>query len=349
MKTLLEIREFQSLLRDELTAVGLIPGDCSNSAYQLLRTEVSRRGKIEHANLVRLVGRRSWNRGVACLGRVAAEEDCVRVLGFGSTLAEFAMAPLGLTGPGLGPAAALGALANLIVSLYDQWLDSGVRPGSVLPRWHLRGIADGRVWLRHGSLAAALVSPRRIFMARLVDQYFHRLGTLPYASARPAAHHLLIRTIQRMYDAESATISETSTQCRARMLRRKSALPFVVLGLPGWLAVNVRPSISLRSHLGWLYRLGEFIGCIDDAIDLAEDASAGRPNLLLGELAAAGECRSSRIAVAQRIAARGSWVLREWRRAVPSEVPLPEITGAVLGICVGSWFGASAQAPSRSG
>lgn len=337
---------FRLLLWDELTAAGLVSVDGSGHAYQTLRAEISRRGSVERDRIVGVVGRGTWRRAVSTLGRAAPEEDCIRVLGFGSALTEFAVAPLGLARPGADFVCALGALANLIVSLYDNWLDLGFRPAVVLPRSFLQAIADSRPWVRPCARVSAAVtlSPQRLFMMRLVAQYFSRLDALPYASRRRAVRDFATRAVARMYDAELETLRTPQMGCRARSLRRKASLPFVVLGVPAWLVVERQPSVGLGWHIRWLYRLGEFIGWIDDANDLREDLEAGRPSLLARELATAKGCRLHEAALARRVAALGAQVLLEWRQAVPDDAVVPTIAAHALPVCLSSWFAGHAMA-----
>jgi len=199
------------------------------------------------------------------------ESAAVRMLGFGYVLTEFAAAPV--TVPPDARVPALGALANLIVSLYDTELDAGAAPASIM--------SGGSV------------------VARLVELYYSRLDIL--ARAGGPLEVLLRRAIDRMYHAERSTGRGANSRA---IWRRKSALPFVVMGLPVWFAHPAARTRSCHAHLAWLYRLGRFFGWIDDAADLEDDCTAGHLNYFAGA-APAG--------MASRIALEGARILAAWQ------------------------------------
>jgi hypothetical protein len=201
------------------------------------------------------------------------QSAAVRMLGFGYVMTEFAAAPVAVPSDARVPA--LGALANLIVSLYDAELDAGAAPGSIISG---------------GSL-----------LASLVELYYSRLDALARGGGPLEA--LLRRAINRMYHAERSTGGANSLA----IWRRKSALPFVVMGLPAWFAHPAAHARSCHAHLAWLYRLGRFFGWIDDAADLEDDCAAGRLNYFRGA-APAG--------TATRIAREGTRILAEWQAGI---------------------------------
>jgi hypothetical protein len=87
-----------------------------------------------------------------------------------------------------------------------------------------------------------------------------------------------------------------------------------------------------------MYRVGTFIGWVDDAVDLADDVAAGRPNLVSSALQAKGIPPPI---LAARIAGRGVRCLREWRERVPRHSALEWPLPAALPATVYSWFGAT--------
>jgi len=199
------------------------------------------------------------------------------LLGFGYVMTEFAIAPVIASQKPYADVLALGALANLIVCAYDALLDSGHAPTRLL---------------------------RDPLIGRLVDLYFARLAGLPHAHR--AVDRTLRRAIQRMYDAETATAGQPAASLRE--WRRKSALPFVVMGLPFWMTAPTFDFKRYREHLRWLYRLGQFFGWIDDAADLAGDRADGRLNYF---------CIATHPDAAQRIARCATRILQAWDAAVP--------------------------------
>ena len=215
----------------------------------------------------------------------------VRLLGFGHVITEFAVACLGFPGKPDPAVLSLGALSNLIVTTFDGLLDSGQDPERALPRSRLAGTGK----------KSTTGDP---LMSRLVNLYFAGLASLPHPGA--FVHKTLRAAILRMYDAERATsgpLAYTET-----VWRRKSALPFVIMGLPVWMtAPSVQQSVY-RAHVKWLYRLGRFFGWIDDAADLDDDRAAGRPNYF-----SAGLKRGA----ARRIAREGALILEVWNAGAP--------------------------------
>ena len=202
------------------------------------------------------------------------ESAAFRMLGFGYVLTEFAVAPVTAQPDARVPA--LGALANLIVSLYDGELDTGAAPGSIISGSSL--------------------------LARLVELYYSRLDAL--AGAGGPLEVLLRRAIDRMYHAERFTGRGANSRA---IWRRKSALPFVVMGLPVWFAHPAARVRSCHAHLAWLYRLGRFFGWIDDAADLEDDCAACRLNYFRG---------AAPVGTATRIAREGARILAEWQAGI---------------------------------
>lgn len=270
MLTTLPVRE---QLRLELRSAGLL---LDATTYQSVRSAVSAAGAIEVRRLETALGPSVWRRGLACLGRPYPDGDCRRVLGFGRVLCGFAVAPLGLAGEERESVLRLGALCNFIVATYDHLVDSA--PGR-RPPLHRDSVAPirGR-WSAGRLIAQVLRPPASRLMQQLVALYFAELRRLPHAGTHIRLREGIERLILRMYDAEGASLNGAAP---ARLLRRKAALPFVVMGLPGWLALAEEQGGEYWWHLRWLYRLGDLFGWVDDAVDLEEDRGAGRPNRLL--------------------------------------------------------------------
>ncbi len=220
-------------------------------------------------------------------------KPAVRLLGFGHVMTEFAVAHLGFPGKPAPALLSLGALSNLIVTIYDGLLDSGQDGERVLPRSRLTGPRR-----RKNKTGDPLVN-------RLVDLYFAGVASLPRPDAR--VHKTLRSAILRMYDAERATSG--SLEYTAAVWRRKSALPLVIMGLPVWMTVPSFDRRAYRAHLKWLYRLGRFFGWIDDAADLDDDRAAGRSNFF-----SAGLNRG----MARRIAREGALILEAWNAGAPN-------------------------------
>ena len=329
---------FRDLLWRELDARGLIP---SAVEYQRLRDAVARSGEASWRLTLGDVGRDRWDAANATLWRPWVSDDPQRILGFGWWMTRFLVAPLRLP-EGLHSAVAdAGALANLIVALYDQLVDSGRLGPAILAPAAFDSSAHAQRQSRGTEVGPADAS--REVMSALVDRYFHLVAAFPRGPLSSAVDSLHRRAIRRMYDAENQLAagdhrSEDYAQCVPVLQRRKAALPFVVMGLPGWSASSATSSLDTVRHLRWMYRVGTFLGWIDDAVDLDDDL-AGRAANRVRCVIEGHPSRAAALAIS--IAHSGARCMDDWRRHTGHEPPPePEVTDA-LAATVYSWFGAT--------
>lgn len=317
--------DIEDLLRAELRSRGVLP---DARTYERVRREITLIGEEERSRVERIAGR-GWNRALARLERPRPEEDVARVLGFGHALTGFVVAPLDLSAGERAEVAGLGATANLLVTTYDRIVDLGGDPDAALPRRALELAAAGRR-LRLALLGIGSPVERRV-LTRIVAHYFDRLGELPGYGSRPAVRRAVERHVWEMYEAERRTLESGGPD--EGTLRVVSAYPFVVMGLPGWLATPEVPDGRYGRHLDWLYRVGEFVGRIDDIVDLREDAVDGVYNPVAARRDAVGDDR-----VVREIADAGRAVVDGWEE-LTGTADLPEVAREALGTCVVSWFG----------
>lgn len=327
--------DFRSLLLAELERAGLIP---DADRIVACRRDVSLAGYEEAATFASLVGPPLWVQALAQLGRPFPQADCERVLGFGATLTAFMLPPADIDKALGREVCALGGLANLIVSLFDQVADE--RPDVALP---LSAATVGRACAGRGRARLAWRShmgpPVDRLLTRLVSEYVRRLDRLPYSGRHRRVRALQTRVIVAMHAAELQTLP-LARGVADRVVRRKSALPFVVMGMPGWLAVEQVPPAAFRAHLRWLYRVGRFFGWIDDAADLDADRAAARPNRVAASLARErrGSARDEAERIARAIASEGRRIMAERTAALasrPGSAADDVLTTAVL-----SWLDA---------
>jgi hypothetical protein len=327
--------DFRSLLLAELEYAGLIP-DAEHVVA--CRRDVSRIGYEEAATLADLVGATLWVQALAQLGRPYPHADCERVLGFGSMLTAFMLPPVRIDEALSHEVCSLGGHANLLVSLFDQVADecSGgalpLSPATVDSACAGRGRA-GLTWRSHTG------PPIARLLTRLLSAYVRRLDRLPYSRRHRSLRALQTRTIVAMHAAELQTLPLASG-VSSRAIRRKSALPFVVMGMPAWLTVEHVPPATFRAHLRWLYRVGSFFGYIDDAADLDADRAAGRPNRVAASLArdAGGSPCDGDKRLARSIASEGTRIMAERRAASTSRPAFA--ADDVLTTAVLSWLDA---------
>ncbi len=269
---------------------------------ELLRKELTDAGIVADAERRRVITGAITNRGWAefdqLCGDVGLPMECVErsvvaSLGMGAAVTEFATAGIGLAPEFAGRVAALGALSNVIVSAFDAIVDAGGAP----PQIDLGGTVQPEG--RHGNL-------KRRILARLVELYYRRLNALPQENVE--VRSLIDRSIRRMYAAELQSAGRKSGG--RSVWWRKNVLPFVVTAAPGWLTIPRWTPERFLQHLRWLCRLGEFLGWVDDCVDLSRDESLGQSNRVGWYLASGSEA-----GLARRVAAQGHRILREWDAA----------------------------------
>jgi hypothetical protein len=220
-------------------------------------------------------------------------QPMIRSLGTGASITEFAIAGVPFAREYLAHVTALGGLATLIVSAFDAILDHGGRVPELFPR------KPQVVPARHNGSKVAVVQ-------ELVEVYYRRLDELPQSHQNVRA--MLEKVIQRMYYSELRSI--TGAGISRTTWWRKNVLPFVVMGLPAWLAAPSFPVAVLQRHLMWLGRLGEFFGWLDDCLDYAEDSALGQANRIDVRLRSISE-----ESLARSIADQARRILTQWDRA----------------------------------
>jgi hypothetical protein len=272
------------------------------------------------------VGIRTWQRGLADVS-AAPLDDTTRVIGFGLALTEFMIAPLGLNAGARSAVARLGALANLIVTVYDSFVDNGHEPDELLPREWLSAAARGgrRINVRHYAPSA-----RNRLVARLVTMYFAEMNELRYAQQHTRVTAAVVRAVRMMYEAERATLERLDR----RSQRQKAALPFVVMALPAWLARSDAPPTESFGHLRWSWRVGAFFGTIDDVVDLSVDSHQGYPNLIGQTLH-----QLPPEIIARRSAVEGAAIIRDWRAALIDREAPSQLASNAFRTCLASWLG----------
>lgn len=322
--------EFGEQLRGELRAAGVFP---DREAYARDCSRITRVGELERALVARTVGRR-WDDLLESLALKQAEDVCALALGGGRTLTEFLVSPLGLPDDLQTEVASLGALANFLVTTYDRLLDSDRDPDEVLAPLTLTLAMTGQS-PRLRAVAVQSSPVQRAFI-RLVRDYFTRIERLPHARSRPEVRRAVDHHIQTMYAAERETVSGTVT---GEVLRIKSSYPLVVMGLPGWLATDRLTADRYDRHVAWLEDVGEFLGLIDDAIDLQEDAAVGLTNRVAMKRSEQGDTRT-----VTEIVETGRAVFCDWEVLTEGDDPDQDLD-SVVRTCVASWFGGPVEPP----
>ena len=105
---------------------------------------------------------------------------------------------------------------------------------------------------------------------------------------------------------------------REEIVKTKAALSFLSMGLPAWLASARADSKRLSSHLKWLCDVGEFLGWIDDIVDIEEDVASGFANRVVVRLQTSNGRKSRALkSLADEVAGLGSRIADEWSRNLP--------------------------------
>ena len=293
-------------------------------------------GDAALADVERLAGIRTTRRALAIRRGPQYATTYRYVAGYGALMTEFLAAPVPLAPDDRARVARLGALANLIVSHFDELVDGGWPRPFLLPRWVLVLSAKGRgrTILRIGTAIAP--SPSRLIV-RMVGEYFRRVAALPFADRHDAARSQLRRAVSEMYEEEGRTPRELRRVRGNAARQKKTALPLVVLGMAAWLASPQCPASTYAHHRRWLMRVGKFIRWIDDAADLTDDEAAGASNLVRQALRrrTAAPCAGEQLACG--IARRGRRVLEEWREM--SGASSSHESGAVFETVLAAWMG----------
>ncbi len=312
------------------------------------------RGEALMADAPRLLGRATSHHLTASAGDLGVNAaDVSRVLGHG-WLQTAALARL----TGVDPAvqedvAALGALFNFGVVLFDSTLDRSPEQARLLldrlTPATIESLLAGRDALgppaESGAVGVLLV---------LIETFFRRGRALVAPGAEPVWDELA-RVIRAMYGAElfSARVrreGSVPTLDVLRQLRRKSALPMWTMTLLGLLTKPSACTPALRANVT---RAGEALWIVDDLVDLREDWLGGgwsRPWWLLARrdggpprslAEALGSMQDSGIVAAE--AARLARRLSHLRRSLP---PAGSALWADVTTTVCSWVGAPEGARS---
>lgn len=250
----------------------------SDASYSEVWQQIYQSGPVYQEQLKQISGRKTWDRVFYSDTNRIREQDRIRILGFGAAITEYMIAGFNLPKAERTTLVRLGTLANFIVTFFDNCLDTGHPRQPLLPQPSK---------LINNKLSAldflfrALVNPKVKLINRLVRCYLQTIKNLPYARHRPQLVELAHRAIELMYEAELQTVMRKDSKISLRMMRRKSALPFVIMALPVWLSVKEIDKPAFITHLRWSYRFGYFFCLLDDAVDLFDDINNNHPNYFL--------------------------------------------------------------------
>ncbi len=187
----------------------------------------------------------------------------------------------------------------------DRLLDAGAEIENVLPA---RELATG------GESSSVML---------LLREYFERITAL---GADATLLRIVRKTVALMFEAEMQTV-KLRDKLPYRFWLRKCSLPFVLMGFSAW-AGTCESREKFMHYVLWVYRVGRFLGILDDAIDYDEDFRTGQPNCLRDYN------ENQRSVVISRAANQGVAVLEGWvnlmggaQPSIPRETFLHTIWG----------------------
>jgi hypothetical protein len=306
----------------------------SSEVFVRTLTRITRHGAEYRTQLLR---GGAWRRGLAS-SELGSSSALARVLGFGAAMTRFSIAWIPMSAMHRRSITRLGALSNVIVSLYDQLADAlGER--DLLSRAALVGVLGGSGSSRR---RAAEGSAYSVMIGNAVETYARMLHELPYCEERPTVCRSVISTIVKLYDAESATLGRLgrNVALQERIASATGMLSHEVMGLPAWLAADRLDRNAMSRHRRWLRSVGELHGWIDDVVDIKEDEEHGYPNRVLLRLRAAGvrRTRAALGSVIREIARLGLSVRDHWSIRAAG-VPHHARSLDEFKTCLTSWLG----------
>jgi hypothetical protein len=272
---------------------------------------VVRRGeKCRQEFLLPVIGERAWRRVSGRLG--STDSSLAGVLGFGEAMTEFFVAGVPMSRQAKSQVIRIGALSKFILSTHDKLVDN-LGETDLIPRSMLVQAITGDPRSRRTVLPAD--SSRRV-ITRAVDAYFKLLYRLPFAQQRVYVREILGSAILSLFDVEASLHLKRGGAIAfdEETVKTKATLSFVSMGLPAWLASRRATQECVSLHWSWLCQLGEFLGWIDDLVDLEGDIELNFPNRVVLRLQRPNGQRPQAVnSLANEIATLGSEVADQWK------------------------------------
>ncbi len=173
-------------------------------AYKPLRSEIRALGKEQYQWLYSHTPAKLLSLSLKHYPSPLPKRDMERILGFGAAMTIFLISPVILTDEKKNRVIRAGALANLIVSVFDAFVDDP----SLNNQW-LRPFSRTLKVLLKGKRAPLQISraPQLKILLGLTRVYLKELKQL---CSSPEELQLLFKYIGRMYEAELATLGTSS-------------------------------------------------------------------------------------------------------------------------------------------
>jgi hypothetical protein len=329
---------FKEQLYSELKVRKMIP---SIEDYKITRSYIAQKGEEEYENLKSLIGKSDIDLMINSLKYIFPSDTCIRILGFGHVLTEFLISPLDLPNNiERKIVVQFGSLANLIVSIYDHLLDVQMKKSrTILPRWILKAVFKGRC-LNLMKIITSFKSDASKIIIRLLIPYSKFLLLFPHSDKILTVKTDIKKSIFKLYEV-GIDVTEKDCGDAEKLLKLKRALPFVIMGLPGWILKDTFSKETYQWHKNWMYQFGEFISWIDDSVDLVRDKVTNHPNRVLAIWEKSGaDPTISRILI-QNITDQAKIIMKQWQEKTSKIENLPLHVTEAFSTCIISWLGIS--------
>ncbi len=316
---------FSSNLIHELKDVELLP---SYDEFTSVSRAVILRGRKELTSFRKETGNLIWWKEFVRSGQWYF--SYIGIAGWGYYLSSYFNAPLHLSPAQNETIGHLGALCSVIVTLYDSLIDKSISFHPPIPPDQLHNLLSTHQVFH--SIGEKFASGSNQLLPRLIALFILGIHQLPFVEQRPNILSLLEKCILKMYEAENKTVMYMPQDINKSILIRKSAYPFVIMGLIGWFASSYFEQGLFDWHLRWLYNMGSFFSFIDDTADLHSDRRRGSPNLFIDHVDTANQ-----FDWAKKIACKGMLLHSEWKQKV-ADHRLPFNVSMVLSSSLASWL-----------
>lgn len=324
---------FKKTTWNKFEQAGLIP---NKKEYQKSRKEITLLGQKELPKIKEIIGFRIWDQFINKNDKKIYDDDTVRILGFGVALTEYLISPLNINDKRHYYLLRLGALTNLIITLFDWFVDSGLKRDKVLSVNFLKNVSALRIpgFLKFMPLFKPLYS--KVVMKLVIHFYTLARGN-SFLNLDQVSITKVNNFVFEMYKADEFAQVKNSSKS-SLFMSRKAALPFITMGLPGFF-VKKSTKITYFGYLKWLYQVGIFFGYVDDIIDYYEDISNNEPNQIHHFISNSNEeCEAELENISEYIAKIGKGVTGKWHQ-YQGILDIPPGSRDAFRTCLVSWWG----------
>lgn len=261
------------------------------------------------------------------------EGDIIRISGFGMVLTDYFIKPFAFTDEKRKALAHCGAMANLIVTLFDFMADSeGFKKNELLEHVLFNHTTGKLGKVKRLVMLCTGGSDQRLLLS-LIKEYFTHIREVVGETKDLSPFYNLIR---KMYLAEKQTLVMPDRVTEAQWTR-KSVLPFLVMAVPAWISGNLSRK-ELVFQIRWFYKFGRTIGYVDDCVDYEQDVKCGAPNILvIRKMCSKSNSDDELMSLVTRIASDIQDLQFVWKQLFTG--PVANSEDCLPSVVVASWIG----------